>query len=92
MDNESTDKENNFTQLLTSFIPADTTKLYAERTGNKGLHIFLINDLNITEVSKHRWVNVYKGVNYAIDIFIGSSTTDMNGVVVTKPHADDLCG
>lgn len=35
---------------------------------------------------------MYKGVNYAIDIFIGSDTTDMNGVVVAKPHANDLYG
>ena len=57
-----------------------------------GLHIFLINDLNTTDVTKHRWVNMYKGINYAIDIFIGSDTTDMNGVVVAKPHANDLYG
>lgn len=73
-------------------MPKDANNIYIERTTNYGLHILLVNDLDITDVSKNRWCDVYNDWFYSLDIFITANTESRSGLMITKPHADGLIG
>lgn len=74
-------------------MPKDTENVYIERTGNYGLHIILVNDLDLTDaVVKNRWGSIYNDWFYSLDIFITMDTESRSGLMVTKPHADELKG
>ena len=75
------------------FVPKDTENVYIERTGNYGLHIILVNDLDLTNTQdKNRWCSIYNDWFYSLDIFIVVNTESRSGLMVTKPHADGLKG
>lgn len=77
-------------ELIKQFVPPDTSDVYIERTANYGLHILLINDLDMSNVSKNRWCNVYQGTQYALDIFVCADTNSRSCLMITKPHADNI--
>ena len=55
----TSDRQQLCDELIKTFVPTDTSNVYIERTANYGLHIILTNDLNMTDVSKNRWCNIY---------------------------------
>ena len=56
------------------------------------MHIILVNDLDITDVSKNRWTGVYNDCFYSLDFFITADTKSRSALMITKPHVDGLIG
>lgn len=95
IDNKSAEKEEdekiiaNFENLKKIFVPENTDNIYVEMTGNYGIHIILKNDLDLTGVPKNRWLDMYDGEGYAIDIFVAVNEK-RSLLVIAKPHKDNI--
>ena len=78
--------ENNIKKL---FVPENTDNVYIEMTGNYGLHIILKNDLDVTGLDKNRYLKIYKGEGYDIDVF-PPVDEKRSLLVIAKPHEDNI--
>lgn len=78
--------ENNIKKL---FVPENTDNVYIEMTGNYGLHIILKNDLDLLGLEKNRYIKIYKGEGYDIDIYVPVNDK-RSMLVVAKPHEDNI--
>lgn len=94
VDNKSSEKEDkeaiaNYEKNIKPFVPENTDNVYVEMTGNYGIHIILKNDLDLTGVPKNRWVDVYEGEGYAMDLFVAVNEK-RSLLVIAKPHKDNI--
>ena len=78
--------ENNIKKL---FVPENTDNVYIERTGNYGIHIILKNDLDVSGLEENRFIKIYKGEGYDIDIFAPVNET-RSLLVIAMPHEDNI--
>ena len=78
--------ENNIKKF---FVPENTDNVYIEMTGNYGLHIILKNDLDLSGLVKNRFIEIYKGEGYGIDIFVPVKE-ERSVLVIAMPHEDNI--
>ena len=78
--------ENNIKKL---FVPENTDNVYVEVTGNYGIHIILKNDLDLSGLELNRFIKIYKGEGYDIDIF-APVNENRSLLVIAKPHEDNI--
>ena len=78
--------ENNIKKL---FVPENTDNVYIEMTGNYGIHIILKNDLDLSGIETNRFIKIYKGEGYDIDIFVPVNEK-RSLLVIAMPHEDNI--
>ena len=78
--------ENNIKKL---FVPENTDNVYIEMTGNYGIHIILKNDLDLSGIEGNRFIKIYKGEGWDIDILVPVNE-NRSLLVIAKPHKDNI--
>ena len=78
--------ENNIKKL---FVPENTDNVYIEMTGNYGIHIILKNDLDLSGIETNRFIKIYKGEGYDIDMFVPVNEK-RSLLVIAMPHEDNI--
>ena len=87
---EEKDAIANFEKIKKLFVPENTDNVYIEVTGNYGIHIILKNDLDVSGLESNRFIKIYKGEGYDIDVFPPADEKKRSLLVIAKPHEDNI--